>query len=302
MREGLALIVAVGLGLGCGSIGAPGSEGRKCLPSGGCASGLSCVANVCVRHGDGGPGDGASERAGDTSGGGFERGPTDTLPPADTADSSAPGDATEGDASRDASSCTETANDASEDVVAPACGFTPATTAGAYGGLVKLEVSGVLMNLPFVPLDAFYNLDGSGDATTACPDCLRFNRFAEGGCVCAKECPTTSHRVADVIVGPYPAFNPTHVYTVTIDLGGAAADRLHFGMADCGCSDNSGTWSIDVMSAAPVCGSDAGAGGATGSGGGGGGGTSGSGGGDGSGGTGGSGGGSTVDAAGDDTG
>jgi hypothetical protein len=285
MREGLALIVAVGLGLGCGSSGAPGSEGRTCLPSGACASGLSCVANVCTRRGDGGPGDGASERTGDTSAGGFERGPketsdatndvpmagdergdavmeggseagpTDALPPADAADSSAPGDAPEGDAVRDASACTETASDASEDIVAPACGLTPATTAGAYGGLVKLEVSGVLMNLPGVPLDAFYNLDGSDNPTTACPDCLRYNRFAEGGCVCAKECTATSHRVADVLVGPYPAFNPTHVYSVTIDLGGAPADRLHFGMSDCGCSDNSGSWSIDVTSAAPVCGS-----------------------------------------------
>jgi hypothetical protein len=248
LREVLALVAAVGLGLGCGSVRAPGSEGRDCLPSGACASGLSCVANVCMRQGDGGTG-------------GDEQG--DALPAADTADASAPDVATEdvatgGDASRDTSFCTETASDASENVAPPACGFNPATTAGAYGGLVKLEVSGVLMNLPFVPLDAFYNLDGSGNATTACPDCLRYNRLAEGGCVCAKECPTTSHRVADVLVGPYPAFDPTHVYTVTINLGGAAADRLNFGMSDCGCSDNSGMWSIDVTSAAPVCGSETG--------------------------------------------
>jgi hypothetical protein len=53
-----------------------------------------------------------------------------------------------------------------------------------------------------------------------------------------------SHAVADELVGEYPAFRSDHQYSVVLDLGPAPAERLNFGMADCGCNDNSGSHGV----------------------------------------------------------
>jgi hypothetical protein len=138
---------------------------------------------------------------------------------------------------------------------AAACGRTPATTAGAYDGIVGLTVSGLVVNVPEVSIqDAFYDVDPADTsvALNACPDCLRYNRFSEGDCVCGNECAASSHLVADLLVGDYPPFRPDHAYAVIVDLGQAvAADRLHFGMADCGCGDNSGAYALSITPLAP---------------------------------------------------
>jgi len=67
----------------------------------------------------------------------------------------------------------------------------------------------------------------------------------------------------------YPLFNSSHVYTVQLNLGSGAAQQLHFGFADCGCSDNTGSFTLSITAGANACGSDAGtgAGGSGGSGG-----------------------------------
>jgi hypothetical protein len=53
----------------------------------------------------------------------------------------------------------------------------------------------------------------------------------------------------------YPAYSPTHKYTVQVDLGAAAAERINFAFFDCGCFDNSGNWNLTMMpDDAPTCG------------------------------------------------
>src|SRR5262249_48460416 len=73
---------------------------------------------------------------------------------------------------------------------------------------------------------------------------FRYNRASEGTCLCSYECPSTSHVVSDLLVGSYPAFSPSHTYTVTLDLGAAAAQRLNFAPFDCGRFDNSGSYTV----------------------------------------------------------
>jgi hypothetical protein len=136
-----------------------------------------------------------------------------------------------------------------ETITVPACGNTPGTTSNAYGGLVTLTVSGVLVNSPPGALqDGFYSVNGADPSMSsgACPDCLRYNRLSEGTCLCSFECPSTSHRVADLLLDPYPPFDSAHVYTVRLDLGPAAPEPLSFGMADCGCFDNSGQYTVTI--------------------------------------------------------
>jgi hypothetical protein len=110
----------------------------------------------------------------------------------------------------------------------------------------------LLVNAPGQSLqDGFYGVDVNDTtrSTAPCPDCLRFNRVSEGTCgVCSTECASISHRIADLLVDPYPAFSPTHQYTVRLNLGAAPPDRLNIGMADCGCFDNSGSYAITIQS------------------------------------------------------
>jgi hypothetical protein len=133
--------------------------------------------------------------------------------------------------------------------VAAACGFTPATTSATYSDFVALTVSGLYDNSPDNPLeDPFYLVSRSApdQAVAACPDCFRYNRVSEATCVCSFECAAASHPISDLLVGDYPAFRPDHQYSVLLDLGSAPAERLNFGMADCGCSDNSGSHTVAV--------------------------------------------------------
>jgi hypothetical protein len=165
-----------------------------------------------------------------------------------------------------ADTCTRADVDASSDIVTiPPCGNTPGTTIGAYSGLVTMKVSGLFVITPGNPLfDPFYQVDPNNTSvsTGACTGCLRYNRSSEGTCLCGFECPSTSHGVSDLLVGPYPSFSPTHEYTVQLDLGNAPPERLDFAPSDCGCSDNSGTYMLTITPAIAPC-----SGGATGSGG-----------------------------------
>jgi hypothetical protein len=141
-----------------------------------------------------------------------------------------------------------------ETVTVPPCGNTPGTTSDSYSGLVTITISGTMVNTPGNPTqDAFYALsvDDPTVSAGACPDCMRYNRASEGTCLCGFECPATSHALSGIVVGPYPAFDPTHVYTVTLDLGSAAPDRLDFAPYDCGCFDNTGGFTV-VIPATPT--------------------------------------------------
>jgi hypothetical protein len=137
-----------------------------------------------------------------------------------------------------------------------ACGFNPGTTMHAYNGLVTLTVTGIFSNTPGNPLeDAFYGVDPNDNSlsTGPCPECFRYNRFSEGGCVCSFECGANSHAVSGLLAEPYPAFRPSHDYSVKLDLGNGPPERIHFGMADCGCSDNSGTHTVTITSSGGTC-------------------------------------------------
>ena len=129
-----------------------------------------------------------------------------------------------------------------------ACGDTPGTSAEAYTGLIRLTVSGVVMIGQFDAMDAFYGMhpDTLSVSRGDCPDCFRYNRVSEGGCVCGAECANTSHRVVDLLTGAYPEFSATHTYGLELDLGSLPAERLNFGIQDCGCDDNSETLTITV--------------------------------------------------------
>jgi hypothetical protein len=155
-----------------------------------------------------------------------------------------------GDTAKDASvtdgPCVDTGA-APDAITVPSCGQPGAPTREAYNGTVTIGVSGIIRNAPDLSYDAFYELNPRDftQATTPSPERLVYNRVSEGSCVCPSECPTTSHTVASVLVGNYPAFNPSHTYTVSMDLG-ASSDRLNFAFGDCGCYDNAGSYSLTI--------------------------------------------------------
>jgi hypothetical protein len=182
----------------------------------------------------GGSGNGSSGTGGSQAGGGGSGGDSDTDASTDAPDGRAP-------------YCDGGAIGSAESLLAAACGYTPATTAATYSGFVSLTVSGLYDNSPQSPLeDPFYLVSRSAtdQAGAACPDCFRYNRVSEATCVCSTECAAASHRIADLLVGDYPTFRPDHQYSVVLDFGSAPPERLNFGMADCGCNDNSGSHSV----------------------------------------------------------
>jgi hypothetical protein len=279
----LARVAVFAIALGCSGRSTPaGQEKGYCYSNGTCNPGLSCFSNRCVRY-DGGaadaPADGGSAAGGGGAGpgaagqiggpGGAGGGGTSGIGDAGdgreaSAEAGTPGTAgaspNDGGGSTDVVDATGAdgglapcdggldATPKSEMFSVLACGMTPATTSGAYAGLVTMTVSGLFTNSPGQPLeDAFYHVDladNSKSTLGACPECFRYNRLSEGACVCYQQCP--SYRVSDLVVGGYPAFSPTHVYTVTLDLGTAPAEQIDFGMADCGCYDNAGTHDVTL--------------------------------------------------------
>ena len=136
----------------------------------------------------------------------------------------------------------------SETINVPACGYNPASSVRSYRGGVLMTVKGVLLNNASEAEDAFYYFS-TNDQTNPlgqCPDCIHYSRVSEGSCVCLNypQCP--SHRLSDLLAEPYPAFSPTHEYTVKLDLGANPDERLNFGMSDCGCDDNSGALVVSL--------------------------------------------------------
>ncbi len=225
---------AAGIGGAAGQSGAGGTAtgGAAGAAGGARTSGMGGASGAA---GEGG-GQGASGSGGTTGGAGSE----------DKGGSAGTG-GTPVDASVVDASCPE-AGDAPDDVTVPSCGQPGAPSRRAYNGIVIVTLSGIIQGAPGVSQDPFYALNANDFTKTTgpCPECLVYNHFAEGSCVCPSECPTTSHRVANILVGGYPAFNPLHSYTVTLDLGSAAPDRINFAYGDCGCYDNAGSYSLTI--------------------------------------------------------
>jgi hypothetical protein len=128
-----------------------------------------------------------------------------------------------------------------------------AATRETYSRVVTVTIGGIVQGAAGVYDDPFYVLNASDmtKMTEPCPECLVYNHFAEGSCVCPGGCP--SYRVQPLLVDGYPAFDPSHTYTVRLDLGQAAPDRINFAYGDCGCFDNAGSYTLTIMGAAPVC-------------------------------------------------
>jgi hypothetical protein len=138
---------------------------------------------------------------------------------------------------------------AAETLNVPFCGFSNAKTAAVYSGLVEVTVSGVGEATPGNPRqDAFYPEGGGvGD-----PDIFRVAREGDSDCTCFVEVEChPNYQVASLLVGSYPAFDPSHAYSVVLDLGGGPATRLTFGFWDCGCSDNSGVFTVTIDPVVP---------------------------------------------------
>jgi hypothetical protein len=176
-----------------------------------------------------------------------------------------------------ASSC-ETNVPTSETFEMTACGYTstdstgapagPFTTSREYSGLVTMKISGLIDSAPSYPLgvaDAFYNVDPNATASSvgACPTCLSYNKLDEGACVCggmydpykmmvSSTTGCKSDYLSGLIVGAYPAFNPTHEYTVTLNFGNTPS-KIDIGISDCGCTDNSGKQTITLTPVASAC-------------------------------------------------
>jgi hypothetical protein len=143
-----------------------------------------------------------------------------------------------------------------EVIVVPPCGLTGGTSVHAYSGRVVVTVSGVISYTNATNgVDAFYEMDPTITppyTLTMVPVCLRYNRLSEGTCLCfggGHPCSSVSHQVSDILAGPYPAFNDSHEYTVQLDLGGAAPQRIDFGFNDCGCDDNKGGYTVKIAPA-----------------------------------------------------
>jgi len=140
-----------------------------------------------------------------------------------------------------------------ETITVPPCGSSPAATTGTYSGVVYVTVGGVIVNTPGNPsTDPFYDVNANDPSMEVQPNpgWLRYDRASEGNDLCDGS--ASSHLVSGIIVGTYPTFTGSNSYSVTLDLGGAPAEALHFGIADCGCGDNSGQYTLAISDTPPT--------------------------------------------------
>jgi len=128
---------------------------------------------------------------------------------------------------------------AAETVNVPACGLNPAITQESFSGFVELTITGeVLFVPPNITHDAFYN--SVGGQVVEDNGAFRFTR-AEGRNTCGQG----GDAVRNILLGPFPDFNPAHEYTVLADLG-PIPNPVAFGIADCGCGDNAGELTVTI--------------------------------------------------------
>lgn len=112
----------------------------------------------------------------------------------------------------------------------------------SYKGVVTLTLSGVGQSLGDQFNDAFYLInsqtnDGSYYQLTYSPTTLvPFD---------------PAHDAKNALVGPLPAYDPSHVYTFQLDTGLTTPGQLHFGVSDGNFSDNSGAYTITITGSVP---------------------------------------------------
>jgi hypothetical protein len=115
--------------------------------------------------------------------------------------------------------------------------------------MVEITVSGSIVNVPPANgSDGFYGiLDGV--LVGPAPGEFRLARASASSNTC--EVQSTVHfPVSDFLVEPYPQADPSHIYTVLLNIGDPL-DQLIFGIRDCGCADNSGSLAVRIRQITP---------------------------------------------------
>lgn len=123
----------------------------------------------------------------------------------------------------------------------PPCNNNPGRTLGLFSGQTTLTVSGTMVNTPGNPSsDPFYGVNEQDHSIVVGPDPFWFlyRRVIDG----------TSGTVSGILVGPYPPFNSSNTYTVTVDFGSVPSE-IEFSIPDGGCHDNSGQFIVTIPAA-----------------------------------------------------
>jgi len=117
-------------------------------------------------------------------------------------------------------------------------------TLGGYQGVVRVHVTGGGLSDASAHNDAFYLYDGP---FAALPQNGRAGGYSQLA-FSAAQLPTfdAGQNIAKRLIGPVPAYNSAHDYTVLIDTGLSTPGQLHFGVSDDSFSGNSGAYTITV--------------------------------------------------------
>lgn len=117
-------------------------------------------------------------------------------------------------------------------------------TTGLYDNIVQITVSGTGQSAATNYNDAFYIFaDAAGNPIGPSRD-PSYYQMTFGVTTLVGYNP--SQDIVNYLVGPVPAYNPSHSYTFDINTGVSTPTQLHFGVSDGIFSDNSGAYTITV--------------------------------------------------------
>lgn len=131
--------------------------------------------------------------------------------------------------------------------------FTPSeggATVSSYKGYVLLHVSGIGQAYANQYNDAFYVYSGPFEDAPANGHDGGFYQLAFGTSPLPER--SLANNAKNFLVGPVPAYNPAHTYTVILDTKLTNPGQLHFGVTDGGYSDNTGAYTITVTQLVPA--------------------------------------------------
>jgi hypothetical protein len=112
-------------------------------------------------------------------------------------------------------------------------------TTGLYDNIVQITVSGVGQSDATAFNDAFYVYTNGAPFND--PDYYQMT-FGLSTLVAFDP----AQDIKNVLIGPIPAYNPSHTYTFDINTGTTTPIALHFGVSDGDFADNSGAYTITI--------------------------------------------------------
>jgi hypothetical protein len=122
-------------------------------------------------------------------------------------------------------------------------------TAGAYQGYVLVHVTGVGQAYGATYNDAFYLFTSPFSSPRNGHDGGYYQlTFGTN----PLEAFSLASNAKNFLVGPLPAYNPGHEYTIILNTRLTSPGRLHFGVSDGGYNDNTGAYTITVTQLVPV--------------------------------------------------